>query len=139
MMNNQQNGTINNTTNGALKTQSQGNLPVFTQAAFIPSVAQEEDELNLRQVFSVVKHRWWLIAGITLGVTGAIVVWTFLKTPIYEGRFLLPSVNRLRKIKILSTGYPKHSCLSWVERTSMMKPESPSRKVLNSLTPSLVK
>jgi uncharacterized protein involved in exopolysaccharide biosynthesis len=52
-------------------------------------VAQEEDELNLRQVLSVVKHRWWLIAGITLGVTGAIALWTFLKTPIYEGRFLL--------------------------------------------------
>ncbi len=89
MMNNQQNGTMNNQQNGALKTQSQGNLPVFAQPAFISSVAQEEDELNLRQVFSVVKHRWWLIAGITLGVTGAIAAWTFLKTPIYEGRFLL--------------------------------------------------
>ena len=89
MMNNQQNGTMNNQQNGALKTQSQGNLPVFTQAAFISSVAQEEDELNLRQVFSVVKHRWWLIAGITLGVTGAIAAWTFLKTPIYQGKFLL--------------------------------------------------
>ncbi len=37
----------------------------------------------------VVKHRWWIIAGITLGVTGAIAAWTFLKTPIYQGRFLL--------------------------------------------------
>ncbi len=62
MMNNQQNGAMNNQQNGALKTHSQGNLPVFAQPAFIPSVTQEEEELNLRQVLSVVKHRWWLIA-----------------------------------------------------------------------------
>jgi succinoglycan biosynthesis transport protein ExoP len=80
---------MNNQQNGALKTQSQANLPVFAQPAFIPSPTQEEEELNLRQVFSVVKHRWWIIAGITLGVTGAIATWTFLKTPIYQGRFLL--------------------------------------------------
>ncbi len=75
---------MNNQQNGALKTQSQGNLPVFAQPAFIPPLTQEEEELNLRQVLSVVKHRWWIIAGITLGVTGAIAGWTFLKTPIYE-------------------------------------------------------
>lgn len=81
MMNNQQNGT--------LKTHSPENLPVFAQPAFIPSITQEEDELNLRQVLSVIKHRWWLITGITLAVTGAIAAWTFFKTPIYQGRFLL--------------------------------------------------
>jgi capsular exopolysaccharide synthesis family protein len=80
---------MNNQQNGALKTQSQVNLPVFAQPAFIPSPTQEEEELNLRQVLSVVKHRWLIIAGITLGVTGAIATWTFLKTPIYQGRFLL--------------------------------------------------
>jgi uncharacterized protein involved in exopolysaccharide biosynthesis len=79
---------MNNQQNGALKTQSQANLPVFAQPAFIPSVTQEEEELNLRQVLSVIKHRWWLIAGITLGVTAAIATWTFLKTPIYQGKFL---------------------------------------------------
>ncbi|TRU43508.1 MAG: polysaccharide biosynthesis tyrosine autokinase [Microcystis aeruginosa Ma_QC_Ca_00000000_S207] len=80
---------MNNQQNGALKTQSQGNLPVFAQPAFIPSPTQEEEELNLRQVLSVVKHRWLIIAGITLGVTSAIATYTFLKTPIYQGRFLL--------------------------------------------------
>ena len=80
---------MNNQQNGALKTQSQVNLPVFAQPAFIPSPTQEEEEINLRQVLSVVKHRWLIIAGITLGVTGAIATWTFLKTPIYQGRFLL--------------------------------------------------
>ncbi|GCA74348.1 tyrosine-protein kinase YwqD [Microcystis aeruginosa NIES-2520] len=89
MMNNQQNGALNNQQNGALKTHNQANLPIFAQPAFIPSLTQEEEELNLRQVFSVFKHRRWLIAGITLGVTGAIATWTFLKTPIYQGRFLL--------------------------------------------------
>jgi polysaccharide biosynthesis transport protein len=80
---------MKNQQNGSLKTQSQENLPIFAQPAFIPSLAQEGDDLNLRQVFSVIKHRWWLIAGIGLGVTAAIGVWTFLKTPIYQGRFLL--------------------------------------------------
>ncbi len=76
MMNNQQNGALNNQQNGALKTHNQANLPIFAQPAFIPSLTQEEEELNLRQVFSVFKHRRWLIAGITLGVTGAIATWT---------------------------------------------------------------
>jgi uncharacterized protein involved in exopolysaccharide biosynthesis len=74
---------MNNQQNGALKTQSQENLPVFAQPAFIPSPTQEEEELNLRQVLSVIKHRWWVIAGITLGVTVAIAAYTFSKTPIY--------------------------------------------------------
>jgi capsular exopolysaccharide synthesis family protein len=80
---------MNNQQNGALKTHNQENLPVFAQPAFISSVTQEEDELNLSQILSVIKHRWWLIAGITVGVTAAISAWTFLKTPIYQGRFLL--------------------------------------------------
>ncbi|TRV50921.1 MAG: polysaccharide biosynthesis tyrosine autokinase [Microcystis panniformis Mp_MB_F_20051200_S9] len=80
---------MNNQQNGALKTQSQANLPVFDQPAFIPSPTQEEEELNLRQLLSVIKHRWWLIAGITLGLTSAIAAYTFLKTPIYQGKFLL--------------------------------------------------
>lgn len=80
---------MNNQQNGALKAQSQENLTIFAQPAFIPSVTQEEEEINLRQVLSVVKHRWLIIAGITLGVTSAIATYTFLKTPIYQGRFLL--------------------------------------------------
>ncbi len=42
---------MNNQQNGALKTQSQGNLPVFAQPAFIPPLTQEEEELNLRPTF----------------------------------------------------------------------------------------
>jgi succinoglycan biosynthesis transport protein ExoP len=80
---------MNNQQNGALKAQSQENLTIFAQPAFIPSVTQEEEEINLRQVLSVVKHRWLIIAGITLGVTSAIATYTFLKTPIYQGKFLL--------------------------------------------------
>jgi capsular exopolysaccharide synthesis family protein len=80
---------MNNQQNGALKAQSQENLTIFAQPAFIPSVTQEEEEINLRQVLSVVKHRWLIIAGITLGVTSAITAYTFVKTPIYQGKFLL--------------------------------------------------
>jgi capsular exopolysaccharide synthesis family protein len=80
---------MNNQQNGALKAQSQENLTIFAQPAFIPSVTQEEEEINLRQVLSVVKHRWLIIASITLGVTSAIATYTFLKTPIYQGKFLL--------------------------------------------------
>ncbi|MDB9425766.1 polysaccharide biosynthesis tyrosine autokinase [Microcystis aeruginosa CS-564/01] len=80
---------MNNQQNGALKTQSQENLPVFAQPAFIPSVTQEEEELNLRQLLSVIKHRWWIIVSTTLGLTVAIAVYTFSKTPIYQGKFLL--------------------------------------------------
>ncbi|NCR56355.1 MAG: polysaccharide biosynthesis tyrosine autokinase [Microcystis aeruginosa LL13-06] len=80
---------MNNQQNGALKAQSQENLTIFAQPAFIPSPTQEEEELNLRQVLSVVKHRWLIIAGITIVVTSAIATYTFLKTRIYQGKFLL--------------------------------------------------
>jgi capsular exopolysaccharide synthesis family protein len=94
---------MNNQQNGSLKTRSEETLPVFAQPAFVPSMTQEEEELNLRQVFSVIKHRCWLIAGITVGVTAAISAWTFLKTPIYQGRFLLLIGQPIEENKSSST------------------------------------
>ncbi|MEG3438753.1 polysaccharide biosynthesis tyrosine autokinase [Pannus brasiliensis CCIBt3594] len=83
-MNNYQNGN-----NGSLKTKPLETFQIVSPPSLVKAVAPEEEELNIRQLFSVVKHRALLISIITLGVTAAIGVWSFLKSPVYQGKFLL--------------------------------------------------
>lgn len=62
---------------------------LFAQPLINQTVVQEDEELNLRQVLSVIKHRLSLIAAITISMTAAACVWTFMKTPVYQGKFFL--------------------------------------------------
>jgi capsular exopolysaccharide synthesis family protein len=48
-----------------------------------------EDELNLRQLLTVVRRRAIVIAGVAIAVTSAMCFWTFRQTPKYEGKFQL--------------------------------------------------
>lgn len=80
---------MNNKQNGLLSPQSLETFPMVTQPPIVQTVVQEEEELNLRQLLSVIRHRVLLIGAIALGTTAAISIWTFLKTPIYEGKFSL--------------------------------------------------
>lgn len=47
------------------------------------------EELNLRQAWFILKHRWRLVLAVTCGVTVAVGVWTFQQTPTYQGKFQL--------------------------------------------------
>lgn len=49
----------------------------------------DEDELNLGQVFAALRRRMLLIAGVTIAVTSAALVWSLTRTPQYEGKFQL--------------------------------------------------
>jgi capsular exopolysaccharide synthesis family protein len=69
-----------------LKPQQNGNLN-YLQPLPSQFPVEEEEEINLRQLLAVVKHRLGLILLVATGITTAIGVWTFYKPPIYEGKF----------------------------------------------------
>lgn len=55
----------------------------------------EEDSIDLRQLTSIIKHRFRLICAVAIGVTTATAILTFTQEPIYKGSFqlLVESVN----------------------------------------------
>ncbi len=50
---------------------------------------ENDDELNLRQLLTVLSRRVVVIAGVAIAVTSAVGFWTFRQTPKYESRFQL--------------------------------------------------
>ncbi|BAZ44197.1 protein-tyrosine kinase [Chondrocystis sp. NIES-4102] len=54
-----------------------------------PNKEANEDNLDLRLLTSVIKHRIRLISTITLGLTAATAIFTFLQKPKYQGSFQL--------------------------------------------------
>jgi capsular exopolysaccharide synthesis family protein len=71
-----------------LKSQENG-LPVYSQPVLAQSYRDEDEELNLRQLWTIVKHRIRLIAAVAIGLTTVVGVWTFSRTPTYQGKFRL--------------------------------------------------
>lgn len=63
-------------------------LPFISPTQQMPE-EREPDELNLRQLLSVVRRRALVIVGVTVAVTSAIGFWTLNQTPKYESKFQL--------------------------------------------------
>ncbi|HEY9637611.1 MAG TPA: polysaccharide biosynthesis tyrosine autokinase [Coleofasciculaceae cyanobacterium] len=61
-------------------------LPLIYQSQLMDS---SHDELNLRQLFTVVRRRGLVIVGVAIAVTSAIGFWTLNQTPKYESKFQL--------------------------------------------------
>ncbi len=66
------------------------------------TIDEEEDSIDLRQLFNVVKHRLRLILLVAAGITTAAALWTFIKEPLYKGSFQI-LVEPLTKEKGEST------------------------------------
>lgn len=47
------------------------------------------EEINLRQVWFILKHRLWLIIAITVGSAFLVSLWTFQQRQLYQGKFQL--------------------------------------------------
>ena len=77
--------------NGNKNGNGNGNSNYVYSLPFVnQQVAEEDDEsINLRQLVSIVKHRFRLIGGITVGVTLLAAAVTFNQKPLYEGNFQL--------------------------------------------------
>lgn len=54
-----------------------------------PPENQDDDDLNLRQLLTVIKRRAFVIAGVAIAVTSGIGFWSFRQEPKYESRFQL--------------------------------------------------
>ncbi|HEY9598883.1 MAG TPA: polysaccharide biosynthesis tyrosine autokinase [Cyanophyceae cyanobacterium] len=50
---------------------------------------KDQDELNLRQVLTILRRRAWVIAGVAIAVTSAVGFWSFRQTLKYESQFQL--------------------------------------------------
>ena len=76
------NGTLPNNGNGK-------HLPSQPLRTPTPLPDPTPDELNLRQLLSIVRRRALVIAGVAIATTSAIGFWTVSQTPKYESRFQL--------------------------------------------------
>ena len=83
--------TVNNSASGG---ENWKGFPLF-------QVPWDEDDIDLRQLFTMLRRRAGVIAGIAAGVMGAAVVGTLLQEPIYEGTFqvLVEPVNADNQIQ----------------------------------------
>ncbi len=77
--------------NGNKNGNGNGNRNYVYSLPFVNQQAAEEDDesINLRQLVSIVKHRFRLIGGITVGMTLLAAAVTFNQKPLYEGSFQL--------------------------------------------------
>ena len=55
----------------------------------------DDDELDLKQLMTVLRRRAWIIGGIAAGVMGSVLFTTLRQEPVYEGTFqvLVEPVN----------------------------------------------
>ncbi|MBE9169796.1 polysaccharide biosynthesis tyrosine autokinase [Pleurocapsales cyanobacterium LEGE 06147] len=60
-------------------------LPIVEQI----TIDEDDESIDLRQLLNIVKHRFRLIAAVTLGVTAVAAIWIFSQEPKYRGSFRL--------------------------------------------------
>ena len=75
-------------------------LPIVEQA----NLEEDEESLDLKQLFNIAKHRFRLIIALALGVTTFATIWTLIQKPKYAGNFhvLIEPVNKDQKQDKLS-------------------------------------
>src|SRR5687768_14929216 len=71
-----------------------------------------QEELNLRHLLTVVRRRGVVIAGVAIAVTTVVSLWSFNRTPKYEGNFQLlvepvTAENKLSKLTELTGMNPE--------------------------------
>ena len=65
-----------------------GKQPQIVPLSYLAEVPDaDEEELDLGQLFAVIRRRAFVILGVAIAVTGAVWVWTDNQTPQYEGKF----------------------------------------------------
>ncbi len=62
-------------------------LSVMAETANKNVMAVEEESIDLKQIFNIVKRRWSIISSVAIGITAAVGFWTYQQPSIYEGKF----------------------------------------------------
>lgn len=67
-----------------------GKPPQVLPVSYLAEVPDaDEEELDLGQLFAVIRRRAFVILGVAIAVTGAVWIWTANQIPKYEGKFQL--------------------------------------------------
>lgn len=67
-----------------------GKQPQIVPLSYLAEVPDaDEEELDLGQLFAVIRRRAFVILGVAIAVTGAVWIWTANQIPKYEGKFQL--------------------------------------------------
>lgn len=101
-------------------------LPLFDKSQR-PEAPQED--LNLRQLLTVVRRRGWIIAGIAIATTSALAFWTLSQTPKYEGKFQLlvepvteeGNLNRLTQVNGVNSNATPGSGLDYDTQIQVLR------------------
>ncbi len=96
---------------------------------------EEEQTLDLRQLWTVVKHRLPLIAGVAVGFTTLVGLWTITRETVYEGKFQLlvePAQNSSPSTTIPLLGGNQGS-LDYATQIEILR----SPKVLETIIPEI--
>ncbi|MGD1951914.1 MAG: GumC family protein [Leptolyngbyaceae cyanobacterium] len=70
----------------------------------LPQLPWDDDDLDLKQLITVLRRRVWLIAAIAAGVMGTVIINTLRQEPVYEGnlQLLVEPVNADNQIQDFS-------------------------------------
>ena len=99
------------------------------------SVEDDEDSIDLRQLLSVVKHRFRLIGLIAASVTAASILWTFNQEPKYRGSFqlLVEPVNKQQSESPLSILGQNWSGLDYETQIEVLRSPSTLKPIIEQL------
>jgi len=53
------------------------------------SMPLEEESIDFKQILTILKRRWIIIASVAIGVTATVGFWTYQQPSVYEGKFSL--------------------------------------------------
>ena len=62
-------------------------LSVMAETANKNVMAVEEESIDFKQIFNIVKRRWSIISSVAIGLTAAVGFWTYQQPSVYEGKF----------------------------------------------------
>jgi succinoglycan biosynthesis transport protein ExoP len=79
-----------------------------------PNPATTQDDLNLRQILTVVRRRAIVIISVAIAVTSAVAFWTYNQKPKYESKFQLlvepvteeGNLNKLTRVRAANNDLP---------------------------------
>ncbi|ELR99346.1 polysaccharide biosynthesis tyrosine autokinase [Gloeocapsa sp. PCC 73106] len=131
------NGNGHNHNNGNGHNNYNNNQLLYSLLPLINQRPAEEEEptLDLRQLWTVVKHRLPLIATVAVSFTTAVGLWTITREPVYEGKFRLlvePAQNESPNNQIPILG-PVAGALDYETQIEVLR----SPKVLEPIIPEI--
>lgn len=62
-------------------------LSVMSEKANQQGALLEDETIDFKQLFNVIKRRWGIISSVAIGITALVGLWTYQQPNIYQGKF----------------------------------------------------